>query len=124
MPFGGTVAGDCINASLTFFGKIKQVIAIADDIMIVGKKQNHSNHDQALTTYLETARRCNVKLNYEKLQYKKEEVDFFGETYPISHHKPDKSKVSVITKMSAQTSKKQVQSFIGMIKHLLKFSAK
>ena len=57
------------------FGHIKQVIVIADDIMIVGKKPNHNNYDQALTTLLETARRCNVRLNYEKLQYKKE-VDF------------------------------------------------
>ena len=47
----------------------------ADDILIVGKKPNHSNQDQALTTLLETARRCNVQLNYEKLQYKKQEVD-------------------------------------------------
>lgn len=45
------------------------------NIMIIGKKPNHSDHDQALTTLLETARRCNVRLNYEKLQYKKEEVD-------------------------------------------------
>ena len=60
------------------FGHIKNVIVIADDIMIVGQKQNHSDYDQALTTLLETARRCNVWLNYEKLQYKNE-VDFFGE---------------------------------------------
>ena len=52
------------------------VIVIADDIMIVGKKPSHSDHDQALTTLLETARKCNVQLNYEKLQYKKQEVDF------------------------------------------------
>ena len=58
------------------FGHIKQVIVIADDIMIVGKKPNQNNHDQALTTLLETVRRCNVQLNYEKLQYKKQEVDF------------------------------------------------
>ena len=64
---------------------------IADAIMIVGKKQNHSDHDQALTTLLETARRCNVKLNYEQLQYKKDEVDFFGETYTTVGHIPDKS---------------------------------
>ena len=76
--------------------------------MIVGKKQNHSGHDQTLTTLLETIRRCNVKLNYEKLQYKKE-VGFFGETYTTSGCNPDISKVSVITKMPAPTSKKQVQ---------------
>ena len=64
------------------FGKIKQVIVIADDIMTVGKKQTHIDHDQALTTLLETARRCNVKLNYEKLQYKKDEVDFLVRPTP------------------------------------------
>ena len=78
MPFGATVAGDVFQDKLDeCFGKIKQVIVIADDIMVAGYKQNHSNHDTALITMLETARRCNVKLNYEKLQYKKDEVDFF-----------------------------------------------
>ena len=78
MPFGATVAGDVFQHKLDqCFGHIKQVIVIADDIMTVGKKANHSSHDQALTTLLETARKCNVQLNYEKLQYKKQEVDFW-----------------------------------------------
>ena len=38
------------------FGHIKNVIVIADDIMIVGKRHNHSEHDQALTILLHTAR--------------------------------------------------------------------
>ena len=75
-------------------GHIKQDIVIADDIMIVGKKPNYENHDQALTTLLETVRRCNVQLNYEKLQYKQYEVDFFSETYTTSSCKPDKDKVT------------------------------
>ena len=77
VPFGVTVAGDVFQHKLDqFFAHIKQVIIIADDIMIVGKKPNNSNHDKALSTLLETARRCNVQFNYEKLQYKKQEVDF------------------------------------------------
>ena len=91
--------------------------------MIVGKKYNHSNHNQALTTLPETARRCNMQLNYDKLQYKENEVDFFGETYTTSGHKPAQSKVSTITAMPAPTFKKQVQSFIGMVNYLSKFSA-
>ena len=55
--------------------------------MIVSYKQNHSSHDQALTALLEIARKCNVKLNYEKLQYKKDEVDFFSETYTTTGQK-------------------------------------
>ena len=76
---------------------IKQVIIIADDIMIVGKQQNHRDHDVALTTLLETAQKYNVRLNFDKLQYKKMKVDFFGETYTTSRCKPAQSKVSAIT---------------------------
>ena len=101
---------------------INQVIVIADDIMIVGKKQNHRDHDVALTTLLDTARKCNVWLNFHKLHYKKTEVDFFGETYTTSGHKPAQSKVSAITGMPVPTSKKEVQMFIGMINYLPKFS--
>ena len=61
MPFGATVAGDVFWHNLDqCFGHLKNVIVIADDIMVVGKKPNHSNHDQTLTTLLETARKCNV----------------------------------------------------------------
>ena len=37
---------------------------------------------------------------------------------------PDKNKVTAITKMPAPTNKKQVQSFIGMINYLSKFSSR
>ena len=106
MPFGITVVGDVLQCKLDqCFVKIDQVIVNADDIMIVGKKQKHRDHDVALTTLLETARKCNVKLNLHKLQYKKTEVDFFGETYPMNGHKPAQSKVSAIVEMLAQTCK-------------------
>ena len=42
MPFGVTVAGDVFQCKFDqCVGRIKQVIVIADDIMIVGKQQNH-----------------------------------------------------------------------------------
>ena len=48
MPFGATVEGDVFQCKLDqCFGHIKNVIVIADDIMIVGMKHNHSGHDQA-----------------------------------------------------------------------------
>ena len=49
MPFGATVAGDVFHHKLDqWFRHLKNVIVIADDIMIVGKKPSHSDHDQAL----------------------------------------------------------------------------
>ena len=91
------------------FGKIKQVIIIADD-------------DQAFTNLLQSDQKCNVKLNYDKHQYKQDEVEFFGETYITSSYKPAKDKVSAIRVMTSPTNKKQVQSFIGMKNYLSKFS--
>ena len=61
--------------------------------MIVGNKPDYSDHDQAFTALLQTAKKCNVKLNYGKLQYKQVEVEFFGEAYTTSSHKPAKDKV-------------------------------
>ena len=63
------------------------------------------------------------KLNYYKLQYKQEEVELFGETYTVDGCKPAQSKVKAIIDMPSPTCKKQVQSFIGMVNYLSKFSA-
>ena len=110
LPFGATVASDVFQCKLDeCFGKIKQVIIITDDIMIVGNRPDHSDHDKAFTTLLQTAQKCNVKLNYDKLQYKQVEVELFGETYTTSGHKP--AKVSAITAMPSPT-KSWVSSFL------------
>ena len=125
MPFGITVAGDVFQRKLDqYFGQIEQVIVIADDIMVIGNQPNHRDHDVALTNLLETARKSNICLNYDKLAYKKTEVEFFGETYTTDGHKPAQSKVLAIVEMPPPTSKKQVQSFIGMVNYLSKFSAR
>ena len=125
MPFGITVTGDVFQRKLDqHFGQIEQVIVIADDIMVVGNQTNHRDHDVALTNLLETARKSNIRLNYDKLAYKKTEVEFFGEMYTTDGCKPAQSKVTAIVEMPLPTSKKQVQSFIGMINYLSKFSAR
>ena len=68
MPFGARVAGDVFQHKLyECFGKLKQIIIIADDIMVVGYKPDHSDHDQAFTNLLQTAQKYNVKLNYDEL---------------------------------------------------------
>ena len=125
MPFSITVARDVFQRKLDqHFGQINHVIVIADDIMVVGKQQNHRDHDTALTNLLETARKCNICLNFNKLRYKKKEVDFLGQTYTTDGCKPAQSKVSAISEMPPPTCKKQIQSFIGMVNYLSKFLAR
>ena len=104
MPFSATVAGDVFQRKLNqCFGHLQNVIVIADDIMVVGKQPNHKDHDLALTMLLNTARECNVHLNYDKLQYKQKEVDFFGETYTVDGQKPAQSKIKDIQEMPPST---------------------
>ena len=68
MPFGARVAGDVFQHKLDkCIGKTKQLNIIADDMLIVGNKQDHSDHNQAFTTLLQTAQKCSAKLNYNKL---------------------------------------------------------
>ena len=100
MPFGMNVAGDVFQCKLDeIFGKLKNVMCITDDIMVVGYKDDHSDHDLALTKLLQTAKQNNVKLNFEKHQYKKHEVTFFGENYMTQGRKPDPKKIETIVKM-------------------------
>ena len=109
IPFVTTVTGDVFQCKLDqCFGQIPNVIVIADDIIVVDKLQNHRDHDQALTTLLDTARKCSMILNYNKLQHKQEEVEFFGETNTVIGCKPAQSKVKAIIDMPLPTCKKQV----------------
>ena len=123
MPFSIMVAGDMFQQKLDeCFGHIKNLIVKADDIMVIGKQHNHKDHDLAFTTLLQTARKCNVKLNYDKLKFKCTEVNFYGKTYTTDGCKPAQNKITAIVKMPPPSSKKEVQSFIGMINYLTKFS--
>ena len=44
------------------------------------------------------------------------------ETYTTDGHKPAQSKITAIVEMPSPSSNKEVQSFIGMINYLSKFS--
>ena len=62
MPFGITVAGDVFQRKLdTIFRHLSQVACIADDIIVVGYKADHNDHDTAFTKLLQTAHENNVK---------------------------------------------------------------
>ena len=65
MPFGITVAGDVFQGKLDeCLGHIKNLIVIADAIMVVGGKHNHKDHDLAFTILLQMAKKmqCQTQL--------------------------------------------------------------
>ena len=114
MPFGATVAGDVFQHKRDeCFGHIPNIIVIADDIMIMGKKPDHKDHDQALTSLLETARHCNMRLNYEnsntsswKLNSLEKLIWWMGAIQP-------KAKYKLLFKCQHQAAKRKYNLSLG-----------
>ena len=123
MPFGITVAGDVFQCKLDeCIGDIDNVHCIADYIMVVGYEHNQSDHDEAIMKLFQRAEHCNLKFNYDKIQYKQEEVTFFGETYTTTGRKPEPGKVQAIVTMKQPENNKELQSFLGLCQYLTKFT--
>ena len=56
---------------------------IPDDIMVIGYQEDEWDHDKAFTQLLETAKKNNIKLNFDKIQYAQKEVEFLEK--PTQH---------------------------------------
>ena len=61
-------------------------------------------------------------MNFDKIQYKQQEVEFSGKTYMTQGCKPTNAKVKAITEMPKPTTLKDLQTFPGMVQYLSKFS--
>ena len=77
LPMGSKVASDIFQRMLdSVYIGLPGVTGIVDDMVIFGK--NEEEHDRNLILFLETTRKNGLVLNKKKLQFKKEEVSFFG----------------------------------------------
>ena len=121
LPFSITVAGDVLQWKLDeCLGQIKNLIVITDDIMVIGRNQNHKDHDLA---FHHTAANCK-KVQYQaqlwKTPIQMHTSKFLWGNLAADSYKPAQSKITAIVKMPSPNSKKEIQSFIGMIKYLPK----
>ena len=64
----------------------------------------------------------NIKPNFNKIQYKQKEVEFFSETYTTLGCKSSDAKVKAIMEMPKPATLKDLQTFLEMIQFLSKFS--
>ena len=79
--------GDCHQQGIdSIYGKLNNIIGIADNLLIWRNEDDESDHDHAFQSVLETTCRNNLKLNIAKIQYCQKKVTFFGETYTVEGH--------------------------------------
>ena len=104
MPFGISISGDCHQHGIdSIYGKLDNVISIADDLLIWGDDADGSDHNHAFQAVLDATWKNNLKVNIEKVQYHQNKVTFFGETYTVNGHSPMPNKIQAVTNMTTPT---------------------
>ena len=117
LPMGSKVASDIFQRMLdSVYIGLPGVTGIADDMVIFGR--NEEEHDRNLILFLETTRKNGLVLNKRKLQFKKEEVSFFGHRWNSTGISPDPKKTESILKMQFPPEKETMHSFLGLVNFL------
>ena len=105
LPMGSKVASNIFQRILdSVYIGLPGVTGIADDMVIFGR--NEEEHDRNLILFLETTRKNGLVLNKRKLQFKKEEVSFFGHRWNSTGISPDPKKTESILKCNFHPIKK------------------
>ena len=121
LPMGTVVASDIFQKKLdSVYIGLPGVTGIADDMIIFGKSE--LEHDRNLLQFLETTRKNGLVLNKSKLQFKKQEVHFFGHQWNSHEITPDPKKIDSILKMEFPKDKETMHSFLGLINFLNQYS--
>ena len=94
--------------------------AIVDDILIHGRSR--SEHDENLRRALDRARDKGVKFNPDKCIVGATEVPFFGHVISSQGLKPDNAKIDAILKLKTPETRAELESLLGMVNYLAKFS--
>ena len=120
---GSKVASDIFQRMLdSVYIGLPGVTGIADDMVIFGR--NEEEHDRNLILFLETTRKNGLILNKKKLQFKKEEVSFFGHRWNSTGISPDPKKTESILKMQFPPDKETMHSFLGLVNFLNRYTPK
>lgn len=122
MPFGLKNAPACfqrlMNTVLAGLQGIKCFVYL-DDIVVYG--QNLEEHNNKLIEVLEQLRKANLKLQPDKCEFLRKEVNYLGHVITDKGVKPDPKKIQSIVEMQAPVNTKGIKSFLGMIGYYRKF---
>ena len=121
LPMETNVASDVFQKKLDeIFQNVQGVTGIADDMIIYGKSRDE--YDVHFLNFLSIVRRNNGRLNASKLQFQLKEVSFFRHNWNYKGISPDPKKIQAVKQMVFSPDKKSMQSFLGMVNFLNRYS--
>jgi len=124
LPFGLNCAQDIFQRMVdATFHDLPGVTGIADDIVVVGYKSDGSDHDKHLKAVLQRARDSGLRFNPDKLKVKCDKIPFFGNIIGADGLHPDPAKVQAILTMNPPSDVKELQTFLGTVTYLSRYTA-
>ena len=100
---------------------IKNCMAIADDIIIFGFRDDGKDHDVTVRQVLDKAKAVGMRFNPSKCQFRKKLVKFFGLVLSRYGVSPDPAKIQALKSLPEPKDEKLLQSFLGMVNYLSRF---
>ena len=79
--------------------KIKNCMAIADDIIMFGYREDGRDHDETVREVLEKAKAVGMRFNPSKCQFRKTQVKFFGLILSRQGVSPDPAKIEALKRL-------------------------
>ena len=98
---------------------IPNVCGYLDDILVTGV--NEVEHDRNLRKVLERLEKAGIRLNENKCQLKKNEVQYLGYIINKEGLRPIESKVEAIRDAPRPTNTTQLRAYLGMLNYYGKF---
>ena len=117
LPFGISSAPEIFQRTMEeILAGEENVVCYFDDILIYSK--DHSSHDEHLDKVMKKLESVHLKLNDQKTELRKSEVEFLGHLINKDGVQPDPAKVSAIKNMPDQQNVTELRRILGMINFL------
>ena len=123
LPMGLKCAQDVFQFKMDKkFGTIPRTFCIADDLVVAGFREDGSDHDQTVRMVLDRAREMGARFNPDKMVLHCKQIRFYGHIIGANGVSPDPKKVAAIQGMAPPTNVKMLQTFLGMVNYLHRFT--
>ena len=120
LPFGVKTAPEMYQTAMDdILEAVDHARAFMDDILMAGRDIAH--HDVVFNEMLAREKSHNLKLNFDKVKVRKQEVPYVGNIVSSEGLRADPEKVRAMRDMTNPTTEEEVHRFLGSIQYLSKF---
>ena len=121
MPFGLCCAPQTFQRVMQrILGDLDFVEVYLDDVVIHSRTPDE--HVDHLRTALDRIKKFNLRLNNEKCQFGKKEIEFLGFSIANGQRRPSNDKCKTLGRFPTPTSKRMLKGFLGLagyVRHLV-----